>query len=351
MLSKFRRFSILVRSTVFCVVIVAVVGCVVAVSAVSGRTQQRNADELGTAVDTMRLAQQVKYRISDLALWNTTWALDSTLGPRAAINPVTQDLTLVRGAAEAMQAELGELLKQPLMPEEKRFVEAAAANHAEVLRLSPSIAGAFAAKSPAERAKAPALVRRASALVAASAGNIDQAVKLIVDRVKAQQREGKAAYADSRLVVLGLGALAPAAGAQEWVDPGPGRWQAGDKEIVVSLWQQRLWAYEGDVAVLAPWVSTGTAETWEVETPVGQWQILVKFPYETMAGTVNGEDYYVPDVPHVMYFTNEGHALHGTYWHSNFGAPMSHGCVNLPLDVGAWLYEWAPVGTPVTVIP
>ncbi len=153
------------------------------------------------------------------------------------------------------------------------------------------------------------------------------------------------------LLALLLGAMPAGAGAQEWVDYGPGRIQAGDKEIVVSLWQQRLWAYEGETPVLATWVSTGTGETWETETPVGQWRISVKFRYETMQGTVNGEDYYVPDVPHVMYFTDEGHALHGTYWHSNFGARMSHGCVNLPLDVAAWMYDWAPEGTPVTVVP
>ena len=39
-----------------------------------------------------------------------------------------------------------------------------------------------------------------------------------------------------------------------------------------------------------------------------------------------------------MYFTNEGHAFHGTYWHNNFGTPMSHGCVNLPMDVAEWMY-------------
>jgi lipoprotein-anchoring transpeptidase ErfK/SrfK len=88
-----------------------------------------------------------------------------------------------------------------------------------------------------------------------------------------------------------------------------------------------------------------------VETPIGQWRLLVKLWSETMAGTVNGEPYRVDDVPHVMYFTNEGHALHGTYWHANFGTPMSHGCVNLPLDVASWMYSWAPEGTAVTVIP
>jgi len=139
--------------------------------------------------------------------------------------------------------------------------------------------------------------------------------------------------------------------AQEFTDPGPGRWQTGDKEVVVSLGAQRLWAYEGAQPILATFVSTGTAETPEVVTPVGQWRILVKLPMETMIGTANGEPYRVEDVPYVMYFTDEGHALHGTYWHNNFGAPMSHGCVNLPMDVAEWMYRWAPEWTAVTIIP
>ncbi len=139
--------------------------------------------------------------------------------------------------------------------------------------------------------------------------------------------------------------------AQEVVDPGPGRWQTGWNEVVVSLGAQRLWAYEGEHLVLTTFVSTGTAETPEVATPVGQYRVLVKLPMETMTGTVNGEPYEVEDVPYVMYFTDEGHALHGTYWHNNFGAPMSHGCVNLPMDVAEWMFRWAPEGTAVTVLP
>ncbi|MGH2559140.1 MAG: L,D-transpeptidase, partial [Thermomicrobiales bacterium] len=78
--------------------------------------------------------------------------------------------------------------------------------------------------------------------------------------------------------------------------------------------------------------------------------VLTKFESETMEGTISGEHYRVEDVPSVMYFDNNGNALHGTYWHSNFGAPMSHGCVNLPLDVAAFLYGWTEIGTPVSVI-
>jgi lipoprotein-anchoring transpeptidase ErfK/SrfK len=121
----------------------------------------------------------------------------------------------------------------------------------------------------------------------------------------------------------------------------------GQKSIVVSLGQQMLWAYKGQEVVLSSPVSTGRAG---FDTPPGSYAIIAKLPVQTMEGTIRGEYYYVPDVPNVMYFTNGGHALHGTYWHANFGTPMSHGCVNLPLDVAAWLYQWAPMGTRVLVV-
>jgi len=131
---------------------------------------------------------------------------------------------------------------------------------------------------------------------------------------------------------------------------GPGPIQGGYKEVVVSISQEYMWAYEDDVLVMQSYVSTGTAETPEVTTPTGYFSVLTKFPSQTMEGTISGQYYRVPDVPYVMYFDNLGDALHGTYWHNNFGHPMSHGCVNLPMDVAAWMYDWAPVGTPVTVI-
>ncbi len=119
------------------------------------------------------------------------------------------------------------------------------------------------------------------------------------------------------------------------------------KAIVISISHQMLWAYKGQKVVLHSDVSTGRAG---FDTPTGSYAVLTKLPSQTMEGVVAGEYYNVPDVPSVLYFTNTGHALHGTYWHSNFGTPMSHGCVNLPLDVAAWLYKWAPVGTPVLVV-
>ena len=97
-------------------------------------------------------------------------------------------------------------------------------------------------------------------------------------------------------------------------------------------------------------VSTGTADVPETVTPVGYYSVLAKFDAQTMEGTISGDYYRVEDVPYVMYFDNLGNAIHGTYWHNNFGWPMSHGCVNLPMDIAAFMYEWAPVGTAVTVV-
>ena len=65
--------------------------------------------------------------------------------------------------------------------------------------------------------------------------------------------------------------------------------------------------------------STGT---WQYPTVTGQYKIYVMYRYADMAGP----GYYLPNVPYVMYFY-KGYGIHGTYWHNNFGTPMSHGCV------------------------
>jgi lipoprotein-anchoring transpeptidase ErfK/SrfK len=50
-----------------------------------------------------------------------------------------------------------------------------------------------------------------------------------------------------------------------------------------------------------------------------------------------------------MYFY-ESYGLHGTYWHHNFGHPMSHGCVNLKTEDAQWLYEnFVSIGTLVNI--
>jgi lipoprotein-anchoring transpeptidase ErfK/SrfK len=122
---------------------------------------------------------------------------------------------------------------------------------------------------------------------------------------------------------------------------------SGGRSVVVSLSQQALWAYDGGGVVRSTYISTGTEK---FRTPAGLYYVNSKIDSQTMAGVLGGEYYNVPDVPYVMYFTDRGHALHGTYWHENFGVPMSHGCVNLPMDVAEWMYGWAPMGMPVLIV-
>jgi lipoprotein-anchoring transpeptidase ErfK/SrfK len=115
----------------------------------------------------------------------------------------------------------------------------------------------------------------------------------------------------------------------------------GVRWIEVNLTEQRVYAWEGDVLINSFVVSTGT---WATPTVVGTFQIWNKTRIQTMSGP----GYSLPNVPWVMYFYKD-YGFHGTYWHNNFGTPMSHGCVNLTIPDSEWLYNWASYGTTVKV--
>ena len=115
----------------------------------------------------------------------------------------------------------------------------------------------------------------------------------------------------------------------------------GSRWIDVDLTNQMVYAYEGETVVNSFLVSTGT---WLTPTITGQYKVYVKY----RSAPMSGPGYYLPDVPYIMYFHGD-YGLHGTYWHSNFGTPMSHGCVNLRTDEAGWLYNWASVGTLVNI--
>jgi lipoprotein-anchoring transpeptidase ErfK/SrfK len=87
-------------------------------------------------------------------------------------------------------------------------------------------------------------------------------------------------------------------------------------------------------------------------TPRGTFTIYKKTPSRYMQGPLPGisDQYYdLPGVPWTLYFTQEGAAIHGAYWHNNFGQRWSHGCVNVSLTEAETLYRWADVGTQVIV--
>ena len=114
-----------------------------------------------------------------------------------------------------------------------------------------------------------------------------------------------------------------------------GRW------IDIDLTNQMLYAYEDNTLVNSFLVSTGVAAH---PTVTGQYYIYVKY----VSTLMTGPGYYLPDVPYTMYFY-EGYGIHGTYWHNNFGNPMSHGCVNMRTSEAEWMFNWASVGTLVNI--
>jgi lipoprotein-anchoring transpeptidase ErfK/SrfK len=111
--------------------------------------------------------------------------------------------------------------------------------------------------------------------------------------------------------------------------------------IDIDLTNQRLYAYEGDVIVRTFIVSTGVSST---PTVTGKYKIYARYLFADM----HGPGYFLPDVPYTMYFY-KSYGIHGTYWHNNFGTPMSHGCVNMSIPDSEWIYNWSTFGTTVNV--
>ena len=121
------------------------------------------------------------------------------------------------------------------------------------------------------------------------------------------------------------------------------------KRIVIDRGKEMLYAYDGDTLFMQQAISVGLELT---PTPTGNFSVYRKLPDSYMQGPVPGvsDQYYdLPGVPWDLYFTKDGAAIHGAYWHNNFGQPWSHGCVNLPPAAAEQLYQWADLGTPVTV--
>ncbi|HWA52126.1 MAG TPA: L,D-transpeptidase [Patescibacteria group bacterium] len=116
----------------------------------------------------------------------------------------------------------------------------------------------------------------------------------------------------------------------------------GEKHIYVDLTTQTLYAYQGNNLFMQAVISSGK---WH-PTPTGDFTIWEKVRATRMTGG-EGADYYdLPNVPFTMFFAGgdvpegDGFALHGAYWHDNFGHPMSHGCINMRTVDAEKLYNW-----------
>lgn len=114
---------------------------------------------------------------------------------------------------------------------------------------------------------------------------------------------------------------------------------SGEKWIEVNLSEQKVYAYEGTEQVNEFVVSTGLPGT---PTVTGEFRMWARTPMQDMSGgnRAAGNYYYLKDVKWVQYFY-QSYGFHGTYWHNNFGNPMSRGCVNMTNDDAQWLFDWA----------
>lgn len=120
----------------------------------------------------------------------------------------------------------------------------------------------------------------------------------------------------------------------------------GAKRVEVNLTQQRLYAFEGDTLIYNFLISSGK---W-APTPTGMFHPWTKLLSTRMTGgnKALGTYYDLPNVQYVVYFY-QGYGIHGTYWHNNFGHPMSHGCVNVSTPDMALLYNWIDYSTPIKI--
>jgi lipoprotein-anchoring transpeptidase ErfK/SrfK len=127
----------------------------------------------------------------------------------------------------------------------------------------------------------------------------------------------------------------------------PARVTKTSRNIVVNLSEQRTYLFENGQVVDSFLISSGK-EGYSSHT--GSFRITAKLTTQDMGNQdlTKAPNYFTEDVPDVLYY-NGDEALHGAYWHNNFGTVMSHGCVNMPLDKAAKVFDWAPMGTEVTV--
>jgi hypothetical protein len=127
-----------------------------------------------------------------------------------------------------------------------------------------------------------------------------------------------------------------------------------NKRILVNLTDQTLTAYEDGNAIFGYSISSGK---WN-RTPTGVFKVWAKIRSQKMSGGSKelGTYYYLPNVPYILFFYNDkvakkvGYSIHGTYWHDNFGVPMSHGCINMRTSEAGNIFGWATVGTEIEIV-
>ena len=135
---------------------------------------------------------------------------------------------------------------------------------------------------------------------------------------------------------------------------------AGEKRIEVDLSKQSLTCYEGARVVFTTLVASGVGMSQledgtvvDLNTHTGETCVLLKQPSRHMSNRPQKPDdppppvsiFDLPGIPWNTFFDLSGTAIHGTYWHNDFGIRRSHGCLNVSCEAARWIYRWAyPIG-------
>lgn len=128
-----------------------------------------------------------------------------------------------------------------------------------------------------------------------------------------------------------------------------------EKWIEIDLSDLKLYAWEGNRKVYEFSVSTGRPG---YGTPTGEYKVWRKVRSQAYKGGSRAREdyYYLPNVPYSLFFGGgdvpnwKGYAIHGTYWHNDFGIKnRSSGCVNLSIPNAEAIYNWAGPAIPDNV--
>lgn len=136
---------------------------------------------------------------------------------------------------------------------------------------------------------------------------------------------------------------------EEMAPLSPGR---EDKRVIVSITHQTLACYEGNKEVYFTRISSGAlwnaqgnrVDAWS--TPVGNFPIWRKLVSLHMSGGTTGGGWDLPAIGWTSLFVGSGVAVHSTFWHNNFGEPMSRGCVNARPEDAKWVFRWSNPAVP-----
>jgi lipoprotein-anchoring transpeptidase ErfK/SrfK len=130
-------------------------------------------------------------------------------------------------------------------------------------------------------------------------------------------------------------------------DLAPIRPEVEEKRVLVDIAHQTLACFEGNIEVYFARISSGAkfnargerVDVWE--TPLGRAPIWRKLVSLHMSGGTTGGGWDLPGIGWVSLFVGSGVAVHATFWHNNFGEPMSNGCVNARPEDARWVFRWS----------